>query len=225
MWHKRARNRGVANIQISPKTLLFVPSLHFQKSNPSTADPWRLLNFLSMPIQARMTWLGGSSNTTVQHFILYTIVHYCTLPKWAEAQWVIESLRAKAEKSSNFRSMSVEMTWLCSKPLVLVVQEQSHWPTINYHLMLCSSSALMQCTLYILTCVNSKQYIERHWPTINYHLTLCSSSALLQCTSRLVSIAIDRESLTNYWLSPPHCVPQLFLTAWTRAICTSWFCQ
>ena len=187
MWHKRARNRGVANIQISPKTLLFVPSLHFQKSNPSTADPWRLLNFLSMPIQARMTWLGAPSNTTVQH--LCTFVHYCTLPKWAEAQWVIESLRAKAEKSSNFRSMSVEMTWLCSKPLVLVVQEQSHWPTINYH------------------------------------LTLCSSSALLPCTSRLVSIAIHRESLTSYWLSPPHCVPQLFLTAWTRAICTSWFCQ
>ena len=143
MWHKRARNRGVANIQISPKTLLFVPSLHFQKRNPSTADPWRLLNFLSMPIQARMTWLGAPSNTTVQH--LCTFVHYCTLPKWAEAQWVIESLRAKAEKSSNFRSMSVEMTWLCSKPLVLVVQEQSHWPTINYHLTLFTSSVLLFC--------------------------------------------------------------------------------
>ena len=61
-------------------------------------------------------------------------------------------------------------------------------------------------------------------PTSSGDLTL-TSSVLLPCTSRLVSIAIHRESLTNYWLSPPHCVPQLFLTAWTRAICTSWFCQ
>ena len=181
---EESRSRKYSNIS---ETSPFCAFISFsKKSNPSTAYPQRLLNFLSMPIQARMTWLTRSSNTTVQHFILYTIVHYCTLPKWAEAQWVIESLRAKAEKSSNFRSMSVEMTWLCSKPLVLVVQEQSHWPTINYH------------------------------------LTLCSSSALLPCTSRLVSIAIHQESLTNYWLSPPHCVPQLFLTAWTRA---SWFCQ
>lgn len=35
---------------------------------------------------------------------------------------IIESLIAKAEKSSNFRSMTVEMTWLYSKPLVLVVR-------------------------------------------------------------------------------------------------------
>ena len=136
--------RGIEESQIFKYLQnFFVPSLHFQKSNPSTADPQRLLNFLSMPIQARMTWLGGSSNTIVQH--VCTIVHYCTLPKWAEAQWVIESLRAKAEKSSNFRSMSGEMTWLCSKPLVLVVQEHSHWPTINYHLTLFTSSVLLFC--------------------------------------------------------------------------------
>ena len=139
---EESRSRKYSNISKNSPFCAFT-SLHFQKSNPSTANPWRLLNFLSMPIQARMTWLGGSSNTTVQHGC--TFVHYCTLTKWAEAQWVIESLRAKAEKSSNFRSMSGEMTWLCSKPLVLVVQEQSHWPTINYHLTLFTWIVLLFC--------------------------------------------------------------------------------
>ena len=139
---EESRSRKYSNIS---KNSSFCAFISFSKKQSKYSESLRLLNFLSMPIQARMTWLTRSSNTTVQHFILYTIVLYCTLPKWAEAQWVIESLRAKAEKSSNFRSMSVEMTWLCSKPLVLVVQEHSHWPTINYHLTLCTSSVLLFC--------------------------------------------------------------------------------
>ena len=139
---EESRSRKYSNIS---KNSSFCAFISFSKKQSKYSESLRLLNFLSMPIQARMTWLGGSSKATVQHFILYTIVLYCTLPKWAEAQWVIESLRAKAEKSSNFRSMSVEMTWLCSKPLVLVVQGQSHWPTINYHLTLFTSSVLLFC--------------------------------------------------------------------------------
>ena len=137
---EESRSRKYSNIS---KNSSFCAFISFSKKQSKYSESLRLLNFLSMPIQARMTWLGGSSNAIVQH--VCTFVHYCTLPKWAEAQWVIESLRAKAEKSSNFRSMSGEMTWLCSKPLVLVVQEQSHWPTINYHLTLCSSSVLLFC--------------------------------------------------------------------------------
>ena len=141
MWHKRARNRGVANIQISSK--LFCAFTPFSKKQSKYSGSPEIVKF---PINAHpgkddLTW--RKLQHAVQH--VCTIVHYCTLPKWAEAQWVIESLRAKAEKSSNFRSMSVEMTWLCSKPLVLVVQEHSHWPTINYHLTLFTSSVLLFC--------------------------------------------------------------------------------
>ena len=178
---------------------------------------------------------GGDDLTSWSECLLYTgasVIMWTVfaLLVWSCEQWIIESLISgqKAEKSSNFRSMSAER-WLdsASSHRCWLFEWWSHWLTINYHH---TTACIIQVQkiqqiqeIQIHKNTNNIKYKYKywsHWLTINYqHTTACIVSCMsykYQKIQQIQAMQIHKkykqvqirmvESLTNYQLYPHHCL-------------------